>query len=88
MDSVSAVISKYTGDSDDDLYERRVGVTTKISRMAMIRLEAIASHFDVKKTPFAGELLEGAINEVFDQVSGSFDENVAMAYDHEMQELG
>lgn len=87
MDSISDVINKYTGVSDDDLYERRVGVTCKVSRLAMVRLEAIAAHFEVKKTPLAGELLEGAINEVFEQVSGSFDENVAMFYEHELSEL-
>lgn len=87
MDSLSDVISKYTGDPESEQYETRRGVTTKISKEAMIKLEAISAHFETKKTPLAGELLEGAINEVFSQVSGSFNEDVATSYEHEIMRL-
>lgn len=84
MPSLADVVNKYSRYPE---YEKMRGVTTKISEEAHIKLVAIAAHFEVKKTPLAGEILEGAINDIFDQISGDFDEDVTTLYDHEMAEL-
>lgn len=84
MKSIADVINKY---SEYGVPESRRGITAKISLEAHLKLETVAAHFGVKKTPFLGELIEGAVNDIFDQVYSEFEEALKMHYHEEAKEL-
>jgi hypothetical protein len=88
MQSLSDLITKYSAPPDHQ--ERDVPdycFTAKISPDARLKLEAIALHFDVKKTRLASEILESAINDLFEEVSENFDEDCSRYYQDECEEL-
>lgn len=84
MKSIADVINKY---SEYGVPENRRGVTAKISFEGHLKLDTVAAHFGVKKTPFLGELIEGAVNDIFNQVYEEFDEGLKMHYQEQAEEL-
>ena len=87
MQALSDLITKYTAPPDHEKDVPDYCFTAKISPDARLKLEAIALHFDVKKTRLASEILESAINDLFDEVSGNFDEDCSRYYHDECEEL-
>ena len=87
MQSLSQLITKYTAPPDDGNDVPDYSFTVRIPADARIKLEAIAMHFDVKKTRLASEILEGAINDLFEEVSEQFEQDCAHYYQSEIEEL-
>lgn len=85
MRTITEFIAKYEGGTGD--YRSEKPVTSRISPEAYIKLETLAAHFGQKKSPLAGEILEAAINEIFDQVSPNFSDDLERQFAEEMHEM-
>jgi hypothetical protein len=61
--------------------------TVKVSREAHLRMQCIAAHVGIKITPLSAQILEAAINELFDAVSDDFEPGLTCHYQEKMEEL-
>lgn len=84
MKTIGEVIEKYQGKEPGR--GRNVPYSCKISGAARIKIGCLAEHMGTKKTRLAGELLEAAINEAFEQIEDEFDPGLLRAYEEEMAE--
>lgn len=84
MESISNLIDKYTGRSEDG--ETTVGYTCRITQSAKIKLLHLSGHLGVKRTRLAGEILDAGINEAFDQVFDDFDDDQKEDYHRDVQD--
>lgn len=83
---LSDLVDKYSDGSGP--HSGSVGFSCRISSEAKARLSALSSHFGIKKTPLAGEILETAIFELFEQAYENFHDDDKHLFYCEMEELG
>ena len=81
MKTVLDVIGKY---QEKGKPAGTVGYSCKISGAARIKIGFISDHIGQKRTRLAGELLEAAIDEAFEQVYEDFEPDQIQAYEEEM----
>lgn len=84
--NLSDLISKY-GEEEQEHGPRTVTYTCKVPYETRLKLEALSAHFGVKKTPLCGEILETAVNDLFDLVEGNMNEGILQEFYEGMQKL-
>jgi len=83
-EGIDDLIAKYTGNDPERFGGRTVPFSTRISVSSKLKLEALAAHFNLKKTPLFGEIAEAAINDMFDRLHDDFDESIQRGYSEEI----
>jgi len=82
---IEELIEKYTGDDPERFGGRTVSFSTRINITSKLKLEALAAHFGLKKTPLFGEIAEAAINDMFERLEDDMDENVIREYSEDLE---
>lgn len=83
-EGIDDLIAKYTGTDPERFGGRTVPFSTRISVDSKLKLEALAAHFGLKKTPLFGEIAEAAINDMFDRLHDDMDEDIQRGYAEEV----
>jgi hypothetical protein len=84
MKSIADLVDKYSGEPTSG--PTTVGYTCRVTEEAKIKLLHLSSFLEVKRTRLAGELLEAAINEAFEQVFENFNDEQHRAFAEDMQD--
>lgn len=82
MKTVGQLIEKYQGKGTENT--GTVAYSCKITGAARIKIYHLSLHIGQKRTRLAGELLEAAINEAFEQVYEDLEPGQMQAYEEEM----
>lgn len=80
------LIEKYSG-GETPPGPGTVSYSCKVSLEARAKLDVLAYHFGVKKTPLVSEILETAIGDLFEQIYDDLDENAQEGYAREMEDI-
>lgn len=81
---IEKLIARYTERPGENYSFTTKALTARIKAESMIKLETIAHHFNVKKTPLGGEILENAIEDIFDRIFDDLDEGLRASFAEEM----
>ena len=85
--SIDDLYSKFTVDPPEHLGARNMALSLKISFEAKVKLEAVAAHVGMRKTPLLGEIAEAAIIELFDKLEGEMDDGILREVAEELTEF-
>jgi hypothetical protein len=87
MKNLHEVVDVYTDKDKNPCYLGRevVSVSARIDIQAKIKLQVLSGLFGKKQTPLLAELIETAVNEVFDQVE--LPDTLQKEYEREVKKL-
>ena len=88
MKNLEQIVDLYTGEQHEfiDPEHKTVSLSARVGMEYKIKLEALSLLFGKKRTPLLAELIETAINEVFDKVE--FTEELKKYFSARMEEEG
>lgn len=84
--NLDELLDKYLSE-DEERPSSLVSYTTRVHILTREKVNVMAAHFGKKKIAFVSEILEAAVNSLFERVEGDIDENLLRDFYEEKEKI-